>query len=471
MRTRLATGVPLSMGARGPGSSLCIDRRSCALRQVRDVTSRACGAPAPGGYARAMDLNELIVVAGTTLLVLGLLSRLIKRLFLSSVLLALLVGVAFGPEGLGIVEPPHAEERKIMEEIARVTLAIALMGSGLQVARADLRENARRCFSLLTLGMVGMWVVTGLGAWLLLDLPFWAGFLLGAILTPTDPVVASTLVTGPLAEKNLPRALRRTLQIESGANDGLALPFVLLAAFMLTKPSTSTALGDWALETVQQVGLAVVVGFAIGYAAGRLTEISLHAQEMEKPNLLGIGIALALLTLGLVHILGGSGILAVFVAALTFSGLLEHEVREHVEEAQETVTKFFILPAFIFFGAILPWSEWQALGLPGLAFVAWVLVLRRPPVVPPALRPTGTDRRTSAFLGWFGPIGVAAIFYATFIERFAVPDGERIFAAATLVICASVLVHSLTATPGVRWFAGRPPFGTLARPLDPDSEG
>ncbi|MDP8943162.1 MAG: cation:proton antiporter, partial [Actinomycetota bacterium] len=328
----------------------------------------------------SIGIDAALIVVGASLVVLGLLSRLIKRLFLSSVLLALLIGVAVGPEGLAIIAPTGTEqERRTMEELARVTLAIALMGAGLHVTRGDLRENARRCFSLLTLGMVGMWIVTGLGAWLLLDLPFWAGFLLGAILTPTDPVVASALVTGPLAEQNLPRGLRRTLQIESGANDGLALPFVLLAAFMLTMPHDE-AVGEWALEAAKEVGLAVAIGLVLGYAAAKLTELSLRASEMEQPNLLGIGLALALLTLGLVHELGGSGILAVFVAALTFSGLLGEEVRERVEETQETVTKFFILPAFVFFGAILPWSDWVALGMPGLAFVAWVLLLRRPPV-------------------------------------------------------------------------------------------
>lgn len=163
-----------------------------------------------------MGLDEVLVVVGASLLVLGLLSRVIKRLFLSTVLLALLIGVAIGPEGLGVIEPPVGEERKLMEQLARLTLAIALMGTGLAVTRADLRENLRSYASLLTVGMIGMWVVTGLGAWLLLGLPFWAGFLLGAILTPTDPVVASALVTGPLAEENLPRRVRRTLQIEAG---------------------------------------------------------------------------------------------------------------------------------------------------------------------------------------------------------------------------------------------------------------
>lgn len=417
-----------------------------------------------------IGIDGALIIVGGSLLVLGLLSRLIKRVFLSSVLLALLIGVAVGPEGLAIIDPPSTrEERHVMEELARITLAIALMGAGLHVTKGDLRENARRCFSLLGLGMVGMWTVTGLGAWLLLDLPFWAGFLLGAILTPTDPVVASTLVTGPLAEHNLPRWLRRTLQIESGINDGLALPFVLLATFMLTMPH-GHAVGEWALEAAREVGLALALGLILGYAAGKLAELSLRTSEMEQPNLLGIGLALALVTLGLVHELGGSGILAVFVAALTFSALLEEQVRERVEEAQETVTRFIILPAFVFFGAILPWDDWMALGIPGLAFVAWVLVLRRPAVVPLALGVTTTDRRSTAFLAWFGPLGVAAIYYATFIESFPIAQSETIFAAGSLAICGSVIVHSITATPGVRTLAGRSPLATLAHPLDPDSE-
>jgi sodium/hydrogen antiporter len=417
-----------------------------------------------------VDIDPALIVVGATLFVLGLTSRVIKRLFLSSVLLALLIGVAVGPEGLAVIDPAGAEEgRRAMEELARLTLGIALMGAGLHITKSDLRENARRCLSLLSVGMVGMWIITGLGAWLLLDLPFWAGFLLGAILTPTDPVVASTLVTGPLAEHNIPRRLRRTLQIESGANDGLALPFVLLPIIVLTT-SGNGALGEWALEAGKEVGLAVVVGLALGYAAGRLTEFSLRSSEMEQPNLLGVGLALTLLTLGLVHALGGSGILAVFVAALAFSVMLEEQVRERVEEAQETVTKFLILPAFIFFGAILPWAEWVALGVPGLAFAAWVLLLRRPPVVPLALWGTETGRRSTAFLAWFGPLGVAAIYYATYIERFPIAQAETVFAAATLAICVSVVVHSITATPGVRLLAGRSPWATLSRPLDPDSE-
>ena len=103
-----------------------------------------------------------------------------------------------------------------------------------------------------------MWVLTSLGAWLVLDLSLWVGLLLGAILTPTDPIVASSLVTGRLAEANLPRWLRHSLQLEAGANDGLALIFVLVPALVLTLPVDDA--GAIAGEAVGQVVLALVVG-------------------------------------------------------------------------------------------------------------------------------------------------------------------------------------------------------------------
>lgn len=103
------------------------------------------------------------------------------------------------------------------------------------MTRADLRLIWKRAASLLAIAMIGMWLLTSLGAWLVLGLPLWVGLLLGAILTPTDPVIASTLVTGRLAEANLPRWLRRSLQLQSGANDGLALVFVLVPALVLAR--------------------------------------------------------------------------------------------------------------------------------------------------------------------------------------------------------------------------------------------
>lgn len=119
-----------------------------------------------------MDVTVVLVVVGATLLVLALVSAIVKRLYLSTVLVALLVGVAVGPAGLAVVDPVAApgDHRRVLEELARVTLAISLMAAGLQITREDLRSTLGRTGALLTVGMLGMWAATGVGAWLLLDL-------------------------------------------------------------------------------------------------------------------------------------------------------------------------------------------------------------------------------------------------------------------------------------------------------------
>ena len=413
------------------------------------------------------DLDIVLALVGATLLVLGVLSRVVDRLWLSPVLLAVAVGVLSGPQLLDVMPADVAGSRPLLEEVARLTLAVALVGAGLQLTRDDLRQTARPAGLLLTGGMVGMWIVTSLGAWLLLDLPFWAAFLLGAILTPTDPVVASTLVTSPLAKGLLPRRVRSTLQLESATNDGLALPFVLLAALMLTEGSS--ALSTWAGEALLAVGVGIAVGGVLGYAAARLVEFAQAREESESNALFGTGLALAVFVLGLAHVLEGSGVLGAFAAGLAFSLPLKRDVRQQLEEVQESVVRFFVLPVFVLFGASLPFSGWVDLGWAGPLLALWVLVLRRPPIGALVLRFAGVPGRSVAFLSWFGPVGVAALFYATFVEKYAFPEYETVWAAATLAICASIAAHTLTATPAVLRHAGRPATETLRRPLDPEA--
>ena len=418
-----------------------------------------------------MELNVVLVLVGATLMSLGLLSRVVTRLCLSGPLIAVALGALVGPELLGAIDPSElVEERKVLEEAARLTLAVALTGTGLQITRADLRANAGRAARLLTVTMVCMWLAAALGAWLLLDLSFETALLLGAVLTPTDPVVASSIVSGKLAAGNLPRRLRRTLMIEAGANDGLALPFVLLAGLLVVGGDGVAA--EWGAEAGQEVGIAIVAGAALGVVAATVYIWGVDEGEVDEKSLLGAAFGLAVLALGLTHVLGGSGVLASFVAALVFSARLPQPVREELSEVQEAITRFFLLPVLVLFGAMLPWHDWRALGGAGLAFAAWVLFLRRPPAAALGLVGSDASRGERVFLSWFGPLGVAAVFYATYIERFDISKQEKetIFAAATLAIVASILVHSVTATPGTRVLGGRSPFGTVRRPLTPAPE-
>ena len=411
-----------------------------------------------------MSTDTVLITIGVALLALGLPSTLIKRVWLSVPLLALTAGVLLGPDVLGVLEPGRLhDEHKVLEEFARITLSVSLVSIGLQFNRDDLRAVWRRCLSLLTVAMIGMWLLTSAGAWLLLDVEPWVALLIGAILTPTDPVVAASLVGGGLAKANLPRWLRRTLQGESGANDGLALVFVLVPAFVLSMPRPDA--GTIAGEVLSQVGIALAAGVALGYVAAKVTDLAENHHAASGGFFLISALALALTTLGTVHALGGTGVLASFVAGMTFSLTLGQRFAEELEQMQDALEKLLVVPVFLFFGTLLPWDGWAALGGSGLAFAAWVLVVRRPPAGVAALALTDTPRRGVAFLSWYGPLGVAAIYYTLFAERYGFEEYERIFAACTLAIVASVVVHSLTATPGVRAYAGRSPLTTLRHPL------
>lgn len=415
-----------------------------------------------------MDIDIVLIVVGTAVLVLGLLSQLLKRLFLSIALASLAVGVVLGPEVLGVLDPAASDEAShLLKELARVGLAVSLTAIGLQVTGDDLKASLAPAGLLLTLGMAGMWLMTSLGAWVLLDLPLWVALLLGGVLTPTDPVVASALVTGKLAESNLPRRMRRTVQLESGANDGLAVVFVLLPALVLTEPGAGVA--RLAGEVGKEVGLAVAVGVPLGYAVAKGVNAASRWQAVEADQVPNLGVGLGLLTLGSVHLLGGSGVLASFAAALVFSLVLKEDLATRLEHLQDTVEKLLIPPIFVLFGVLLPWSEWGRLGWLGVAFAAWVLVMRRPPVVSLALA-RSVDRRSRAFLSWFGPLGAAAIYYSLLVERYHLAEYPTVFGAATLAVTASIVVHSVTATPGVRLYAGRSPVRTLADPLSHDVE-
>lgn len=416
-----------------------------------------------------MELNLILVVFSALLLSLGAFSSTIKKVWLSVPLLSLVAGVALGPRALDIVNLSDlGDPHKILEEVARITLAVSLMATGLQFTRNDLWSNRVRVGLLLTVVMAAMWIITGLLAWSMFDVSFWLALLIAAVLTPTDPVVAATLVTGLLAEENLPRWLRRSLQLESGANDGLAVVFVLLPAIVLSEPTNQLSI--FALEAFRQVAIAVAGGAALGWLAGHTISFAVHRHEIDRGYLLSAGLALALLSLGAIHLLGGAGILASFVAGLVFSITFEGELSDELERVQDAVEKIVIVPVFTLFGTLLPWTEWARLGWLGVGFAVAVLLLRRPPVVWLTLARADTEARGRAFLGWFGPIGVAAIYYSLYVERYDLIGYQTLFGASTLAISASVIVHSITATPAVRAFAGRSLLATLFHPLRPGIE-
>jgi len=398
-----------------------------------------------------IEADRVLLLAGISIVALGLSSRLVKRHALSPVVLALGAGVLVGPHALDLIEPTAAVPRgELLEQLCRVALALAVFDIALRTRPADLRANARRVGALLVVVMPGMWLVTSAGAGLLLDLSFPVALLLGAALTPTDPGVAAALVSGILPDQSLPRRVRRTLQLEAAANDGLALPFVLFAGLIATLPA-GDALSEWGVHAAREIGVAAIVGAVVGGALRWLTQLADVDRLAEEDWYPLASTGVAVTVLGLAHLLGGSGVFAAFVAGLVFSEGLPEGLREPIHEVHRSITKVALSLAFLGFGMTLPVDRWwPEVGAAGVAFATWVFLLRRAPIAVPTMLVTGTGRLSSMYIGWSGPLGVAGIYYLTYAERYAVPEYERLFLAGTLAITVSVVGHALTSSAAVR---------------------
>ena len=342
-------------------------------------------------------------------------------------------------------------------------LAISLMAVALRFPLADYRSVVRPVGVLLVVAMAGMAVVSAGLAWLVLGLPVALAVLLGACVTPTDPVLASSVVSGGPAERQLPARRRQVISGESGANDGLAFVFVVLALSVVT----SGSLGGRLLEAVWAVLGAVVIGVGVGYAAGRAVTAAEAREDVDEGSLLVFTLVLGIAALGVARVARTDGILAVFVAGLMYNAVIGHRSRASEQRLDDALTRYLVLPLFFLLGVEVPWRDWRDPGWPLAAFVLVVLVLRRLPVVL-ALKPAlGLSWRSVVFLGWFGPIGVSALFYLTHSEEEGLRAGRvtfrrgrrdpRLWAAGSLVVVvASTVVHGVTAMPGRRWYARRP---------------
>ncbi|WP_019339526.1 cation:proton antiporter [Stutzerimonas stutzeri] len=408
------------------------------------------------------QLNIALAIMGGVAVCIALLSALIKRSPVSEPALAVLVGAAVGPYGLSWLDLARwGDTFIILEQAARLTLAIGLMGVALRLQPAALKAMLKPIMLLLTFVMLGMWLVSSLLAGWLLGLSLWAALLLGAVIAPTDPVVASSIVTGKFAKKHLPLRLRDTLSAESGANDGLAYAFVMLPILMLSH-TPDQAWSRWLLESVLiGIGGAVLMGAVVGFAAAKLLAVAEHKKLVDSSSLLGYTVAFSLLTLGLAKLLQTDGVLAVFAAGLAFNLFSEKHEKQEEENIQEAVAKLFTLPMFVIFGIALPLDEWTALGWPLLAFALLALLLRRPPAVMLlfATWRNSLNIRDSLYLGWFGPLGIAAIYFVALAHSHL--HDPLYWHAASALIFASIMIHGASAAPLSRLYANH--HGTAPR--------
>lgn len=399
----------------------------------------------------AADAWLLALCVAGLLVALGATSGLVNtRLWVSEPLVCAAAGVALGPVGFGLLhfDPGSSpDDAAILREVARVTLAISVTGAAMRLPRGWMTGQWRGLVVALGPGMLLMWAAGSLIAAAALGLPPLVCLLVGAAIAPTDPVLSAPVVTGKLARKAVPDDLRHAITAESGANDGLALPLVVLPILLLMEASPGAALRDWLLHTLLwEVGAAVAAGAAIGWLACHVLRWARQHPDAERASLLTVALSLSIATLAAMQVLGGSGILAAFVAGAMLKEALEDEQQERQEHFNEAFGRFFDLPVMILFGIAAPWAAWGVLGWRGAAFAAGVLLLRRLPAWLLLRRwmPWTQPLPQALFAGWFGPVGAAALFYAC--DAQARTGVAAIWPAVSLAAAASVLAHGVTGT-------------------------
>jgi len=391
-----------------------------------------------------MSLDVVLTAVGVSGAIVAALSLRIRRMPVSEPLIGLVIGILLGREVLGALRlPTLLENHALLHEATRLLLALSVMAVALRYPIRDARQQLRPVLILLIVVMPVMALASAGLALAVLGVPVAAAVLLGAAICPTDPVLASSVVTGEPAEQDIPSRNRQVLSLESGANDGLALPFVL-AAIALAGPLTG---GEAVLESLWQVLAAVFLGIAGGLLGARALRIGEDHGAAENSSAIMFTLVLALGVLGGAGLLKADGILAVFVAGLAFNAASTGADRAGAVSIDEAINRFAVLPVFVLLGAMLPWEVWTELGWRGPALAVAVLLLRRIPVVCLLRRGLRVGRPDALYLGWFGPIGVSALFYLT-LEADRLGVDPVVLAAGALVVAVSTAAHGLTSAPG-----------------------
>jgi NhaP-type Na+/H+ or K+/H+ antiporter len=384
-------------------------------------------------------VTDIAIIAGVVLAY-TLVSGRLERTLLTAPMLFVVAGILLGPHGLDAIGLELTHGAGLV--VAEVTLAIVLFTDAARIDLRALRGSAGLPGRLLGLGMpltIGLGVAAG--AVLLTEIDVWEAAIAAAVLAPTDAALGQVVVSS----ERVPRRVRHALNVESGLNDGLTVPFLVL--FIALAANDVVGGRDWASFSLEQIGYGVATGIAVGgggaWLVRRASERGLMTGSAEQLAVL----AMAILAWAGADELGGNGFIAAFVGGMAASRITA-SCGERILDFAENEGQLLNLTVFFIFGtAALEYLEaatWEVV-------VFGVLSLTLVRMLPVALALLGTGLRpvTVAFMGWFGPRGLASIILALVVveEEPDLPGLDLILAAVTVTVLASVLAHGLSARP------------------------
>lgn len=351
-------------------------------------------------------------------------------------------GFVAGAGGLGWVNVDV--EHSAIHIIAELTLVLVLFTDAARIDLNRVRRDHNLPTRMLLIGLP-LAIVTGTVAAVMVFPGFslWEAALLAALLAPTDAALGQSVVSA----KAVPLRVRQSINIESGLNDGIALPAVLLFAALAGAAHGATEAGDWLRFGLMQVTLGPLVGAVIGYAGARLLDEASERGWATTP-FQGIGIlALALLAYVLAEIIGGNGFLSAFIAGVVFGNCLRHPCT-YLFEFMESEGQLLMLITFLVFGAALLPEGLEHIDGTFVLYAALSLTAIRMIPIAISLLGSGVRPPTYLFLGWFGPRGLASILFVLLIlEEMAIPHRQEILAITVITVAFSIVLHGVSAAP------------------------
>ncbi|MBG6226468.1 NhaP-type Na+/H+ or K+/H+ antiporter [Arthrobacter sp. CAN_A2] len=373
---------------------------------------------------------SLLLCFAVLLLIGVLISERASRTILSTAVLFLISGFLLGPGVLGVLSVEAGDP--VVKGLAELALFSVLFTDGMRVGWKDLRSAWQLPGRALLLGLPLTLLITAVLAHYVAGVPWLEAFLLGAVLAPTDPVFASAIV----GREEVPGRLRHLLNVESGVNDGLALPIVLV---LLAAAGGSDAEG-WQLAG--EIGFGIVVGVLVPLAVLTLERLPFLKAEKNLQPLLTVSVGL--LVLALCTVTHANLFLGAFSAGITMASY-RPEVREDFEQFGELVTELLKLAAILVFGALMtPVFLFQEIPLTGWIFAVLALVVARPVALYISFLGSNFPVPLQIAAMWFGPKGFASVVYGLLVLESGIDQANVLYHLVALVIVISILAHSST---------------------------
>jgi NhaP-type Na+/H+ or K+/H+ antiporter len=386
-------------------------------------------------------LQEPITVFGLLLMAGALLAGIARRSFLSLTAVFVVAGFVLGQGGLEVLDVDPTSD--FVQGLAVIALVLILFRDGLEVEAEMLQTAWHLPLRNLVLAMPLTGGLVALATHTLTDLDWIDSLLVGALLSPTDPVLSSSVVTNP----RVPRIIRHSINLESGLNDGLALPAVL--AFTAAAESRDD-FNAWQF-VLQDVAVGALTGIIVAFVAARLMPAG---SSPHQKSLYALGVAFSAYGVAVLPP-EGNGLIAVFVAAIAL-GIWRPDIRDCFETRAEDVLEVVKLGVFLVFGAIFTLDALFEDGWAAVGIAVFTLLVARPVAVFIGLAGARqVDTAAKAFIAWFGPKGVATMTFALFVIGSNAPEATRIAEIAALTVFISVIAHGLTDHPGSEWMARR----------------